>query len=271
MAIINALIRIRRGHEADFDEKKMKSGELAVADDAPVMWFCWKNGKAEKIALKSEIIGSSLTEEQIKEALDAYLSAHPIEITQASDEAFGGIKASPKDDDYTIEVKIGLDGKLYVPEFLQKKKLTIKQGNGITDSDGNKQWIIDEYDGKREKTIEITYMNVGAAPKEHKHTAEDIMGFDEKLDKNQGTENSGNILMVGTDGNITPLKLGPGLKIENGMLIVDSGSGESDIFTITVLDDGTLKASKDPMVTEDGVLVFSKIPYLNDDGVLVFD
>lgn len=65
MAIFNGTIRVRRGLESDFDESKMVSGELAIATDKPVIWFCWKDGTAAKIE-------GTVTSETLKKYFDEW-------------------------------------------------------------------------------------------------------------------------------------------------------------------------------------------------------
>lgn len=43
---------------------------------------------------------------------------------------------------------------------------------------------------------------------------------EEKVDKQQDAENAGKLLYISNDGTVTPLALGAGLKIENGILMI---------------------------------------------------
>lgn len=71
MAIFKGTVRMRRGPESEFDESKMVSGELAIATDKPVMWFCWENGKVEKIE-------GSVTPEKLREYFNEWCVDNPI-------------------------------------------------------------------------------------------------------------------------------------------------------------------------------------------------
>lgn len=71
MAIFKGTVRMRRGPESEFDESKMVSGELAIATDKPVMWFCWDNGKAEKIE-------GPVTPEKLREYFNEWCVDNPI-------------------------------------------------------------------------------------------------------------------------------------------------------------------------------------------------
>lgn len=56
--------------------------------------------------------------------------------------------------------------------------------------------------------------------------ASDIVAWSNKkfITKNQGVENAGNVFAIGSDGTVTLLKIGEGLKIENGMLLLDDNN-----------------------------------------------
>ena len=72
MAINKAIIQIRRGPKADLQFDKLLPGELAIATDAPCMWFCWAVGEVEQIPTSDNI------EEVIAEIIEKYLKDNPV-------------------------------------------------------------------------------------------------------------------------------------------------------------------------------------------------
>lgn len=64
--------------------------------------------------------------------------------------------------------------------------------------------------------------------------------WESKVDKNQGTENTGKLLYVGGDGKITPLELGAGLAIQDGKLVITSAPVTSSILGTAKLGNLTL-------------------------------
>lgn len=70
MAINQAIIRIRRGLKEELQIDKLLPGELAMATNAPIMWFCWSPGEVEQIPT-NENIG-----EVIEEITKKYLSEY---------------------------------------------------------------------------------------------------------------------------------------------------------------------------------------------------
>lgn len=72
MAINKAIIQIRRGLKDDLQFDKLLPGELAIATDAPCMWFCWAVGEVEQIPTSDNI------EEVIAEIIEKYLKENPV-------------------------------------------------------------------------------------------------------------------------------------------------------------------------------------------------
>lgn len=72
MAINKAIIQIRRGLKDDLQFDKLLPGELAIATDAPCMWFCWAVGEVEQIPTSDNI------EEVIAEIIEEYLKDNPV-------------------------------------------------------------------------------------------------------------------------------------------------------------------------------------------------
>lgn len=72
MAINKAIIQIRRGLKDDLQFDKLLPGELAIATDAPCMWFCWAVGEVEQIPTSDNI------EEVIAEIIEKYLKDNPV-------------------------------------------------------------------------------------------------------------------------------------------------------------------------------------------------
>ena len=50
-----------------------------------------------------------------------------------------------------------------------------------------------------------------------------------KLDANQGTDNAGKLMYISADGALVPLKLGAGLEIRDGVLVVTNAQAVSAI------------------------------------------
>ena len=72
MAINSAIIRIRRGPKDDLRIDKLLPGELAMATDAPAMWFCWAPGNIEQVPTSENIT------EIIAEIIKEYLKDNPV-------------------------------------------------------------------------------------------------------------------------------------------------------------------------------------------------
>lgn len=128
MAIETRIIKVRRGPAAQMDASKMLPGELAIATDQPILWFCWAPGQIAKVTSGSnedQGNGGSYT------------------LPQATANILGGVKAKAK----TIEtVEVAIDtatGRLYVPagggsitsEEIAKAVAAYIQANPITETD----------------------------------------------------------------------------------------------------------------------------------------
>lgn len=72
MAINSAIIRIRRGLKDELQIDKLLPGELAMATDAPIMWFCWAPGNVEQVPTSENIT------EIIAEIIKEYLKDNPV-------------------------------------------------------------------------------------------------------------------------------------------------------------------------------------------------
>ena len=75
MAINSATILIRRGPKDDLQIDKLLPGELAMATDAPIMWFCWSPGEVEQIP----------TNENIGEVIEEITKKYLIEYAKKTD------------------------------------------------------------------------------------------------------------------------------------------------------------------------------------------
>lgn len=112
MAIFKGTVRMRRGPESEFDESKMVSGELAIATDKPVMWFCWENGKVEKIE-------GSVTPEKLREYFNEWCVDNPIFIDETLKVSGKAADAKVTGDNITKlskelqGIRDGADGKTY--------------------------------------------------------------------------------------------------------------------------------------------------------------
>lgn len=56
MAINKGIIQVRRGLKEDLQSDKLLPGELAIATDAPCMWFCWSPGNVEQLPTSDNVI-----------------------------------------------------------------------------------------------------------------------------------------------------------------------------------------------------------------------
>ena len=74
MAINQAIIRIRRGLKDELQIDKLLPGELAMATDAPMMWFCWSPGEVEQVPTSGNVI------EHINEVVNEYIANNDISI-----------------------------------------------------------------------------------------------------------------------------------------------------------------------------------------------
>ena len=72
IAINKGIIQVRRGLKDDLQIDKLLPGELAIATDAPCMWFCWAVGEVEQIPTSDNI------EEVIAEIIEKYLKDNPV-------------------------------------------------------------------------------------------------------------------------------------------------------------------------------------------------
>lgn len=72
MAVKNAVIQVRRGPKDELQIDKLLPGELAVATDAPILWFCWALGRVEQVATSENIT------EVIEEIVYEYLKNNPV-------------------------------------------------------------------------------------------------------------------------------------------------------------------------------------------------
>lgn len=61
MAINKAIIQIRRGLKDDLQIDKLLPGELAIATDAPCMWFCWSVGNVEQVPTSDNLSEVKIT------------------------------------------------------------------------------------------------------------------------------------------------------------------------------------------------------------------
>lgn len=72
MAINKAIIQIRRGLKDDLQIDKLLPGELAIATDAPCMWFCWSVGNVEQVPTSDNL------SEVVADVLKKYLEENPV-------------------------------------------------------------------------------------------------------------------------------------------------------------------------------------------------
>lgn len=146
MAINKAIIQVRRGLKDDLQLDKLLPGELAIATDAPCMWFCWSVGNVEQLPTSDNI------DDVIKEVLKKYLEENPVvgisEIYMRVSEGY--IQYSSDNETWenviaTSELKgekgeKGDDGGYYTPDL---------------DDDGNLSWT-----GSEEGMPEVTGKNI---------------------------------------------------------------------------------------------------------------
>lgn len=87
-----------------------------------------------------------------------------------------------------------------------------------------------------------------------------------------GAEFEGQMVFV-SGGVVTPLKLGPGLRIENGVLYVAGGAGEPDVeipVTVTKGEDGTILVSPATLELDGSGTITASVPVtLADDGTII--
>ena len=87
-----------------------------------------------------------------------------------------------------------------------------------------------------------------------------------------GGEFEGQMLFV-SGGTVTPLKLGPGLSIRDGVLYVSGGAGEPDVeipVTATTGGDGTILVSPATLVLDSTGTITASVPVtLADDGTII--
>lgn len=74
MAINQAIIRIRRGLKDELQIDKLLPGELAMATDAPCMWFCWSPGEVEQVPTSGNVI------EHISQIVTEYIANNDISV-----------------------------------------------------------------------------------------------------------------------------------------------------------------------------------------------
>lgn len=156
MAINSAIIRIRRGPKDDLRIDKLLPGELAMATDAPVMWFCWAPGNIEQVPtseniteIVAEIIKEYLKDNPVTGISEIYMRVADGFIQYSSDNetwnnllALEDITGTDGNDGYSPSVNISKDGKVTT--------ITITDKNGehtVTINDG-----ADGKDGKDGKT-----------------------------------------------------------------------------------------------------------------------
>lgn len=88
-----------------------------------------------------------------------------------------------------------------------------------------------------------------------------------------GAEFEGQLLFGGPGGTVTPLKLGPGLSIRDGVLYVSGGSGEPDVeipVTVTTGEDGTILVSPATLELDGSGTITASVPVtLADDGTII--
>lgn len=74
MAINKGIIQVRRGLKEDLQYDKLLPGELAIATDAPCMWFCWSPGNVEQLPTSDNVI------DVIIETVNQYLANNDITV-----------------------------------------------------------------------------------------------------------------------------------------------------------------------------------------------
>lgn len=74
MAINQVIIRIRRGLKDELQIDKLLPGELAMATDAPCMWFCWSPGEVEQVPTTGNVI------EHISQIVTEYIANNDISV-----------------------------------------------------------------------------------------------------------------------------------------------------------------------------------------------
>lgn len=124
MAINKAIIQIRRGLKDDLQFDKLLPGELAIATDAPCMWFCWSPGNVEQLPTSDNVI------DVIIETVNQYLANN--DITVISDGFMrvydGWIQYSADNKTWknviAVSELIGENGGYYTPEVTDNGDLT---------------------------------------------------------------------------------------------------------------------------------------------------
>lgn len=174
------------------------------------------------------------TDEQVEAAVTEYLEEHPIQIETATENTLGGIKAAAKTSSETVEVKIGSDGKLYVPEGGSGGGTAAETSYDNSDSGltaDNVQDAIDELNdaiptGSLASLNEVAESNLAPALKSK------ING---KVDVNQGTAHAGKVLGIGDDGMVIPVTGGGG---------VDSVNGQTGAVVLDAEDVGAIASNQ---------------------------
>lgn len=154
MAINSAIIRIRRGPKDDLQIDKLLPGELAMATDAPAMWFCWAPGNVEQVPTSeniteiiAEIIKEYLKDNPVTGISEIYMRVANGYIQYSSDNetwnnllSIEDITGSDGNDGYSPSVNISKDGKITTITITDKNgehTATINDGtNGKDGKDG---------------------------------------------------------------------------------------------------------------------------------------
>lgn len=124
MAINKGIIQVRRGLKEDLQSDKLLPGELAIATDAPCMWFCWSPGNVEQLPTSDNVI------DVIIETVNQYLANN--DITVISDgfmrEYDGWIQYSADNKTWknviAVAELIGENGGYYTPTVTDNGDLT---------------------------------------------------------------------------------------------------------------------------------------------------
>ena len=124
MAINKGIIQVRRGLKEDLQSDKLLPGELAIATDAPCMWFCWSPGNVEQLPTSDNVI------DVIIETVNQYLANN--DITVISDGFMrvydGWIQYSADNKTWknviAVSELIGENGGYYTPEVTDNGDLT---------------------------------------------------------------------------------------------------------------------------------------------------
>ena len=116
MAINQAIIRIRRGLKDELQIDKLLPGELAMATDAPLMWFCWSPGRIEEVPTSGNVI------EHINEIVNEYI---------ANNDMSGGYYIPEINNDGSISWTPSKEGMHEIPDFNIVSEVLLKKDDVV--------------------------------------------------------------------------------------------------------------------------------------------